>query len=81
TQLVQQAADNLCDGKLVVVHEGGYAESYVPFCGLAVLEQMSGIRTEVKDPMLDSIRLQQPRAEFELFQQQQLDKLKEKFGL
>ncbi|AXG42980.1 MULTISPECIES: class II histone deacetylase [Photorhabdus] len=81
TQLVQQAADSLCDGKLVVVHEGGYAESYVPFCGLAVLEQMSGIRTEVKDPMLDSIRLQQPRAEFELFQQQQLDKLKEKFGL
>jgi hypothetical protein len=38
TEQVQQAADRLCGGKLVMVHEGGYAESYVPFCGLAVME-------------------------------------------
>ena len=25
-------------GRLVVIHEGGYSEFYVPFCGLAVLE-------------------------------------------
>ncbi|MCS5959802.1 hypothetical protein LNP74_04060 [Klebsiella pneumoniae subsp. pneumoniae] len=31
-----------------MVHEGGYAESYVPFCGLAVMEALSGIRTEVR---------------------------------
>lgn len=33
TEQVKQAADRLCGGKLVMVHEGGYAESYVPFCG------------------------------------------------
>ncbi len=48
TEQVQQAADRLCGGKLVMVHEGGYAESYVPFCGLAVMEALSGIRTEVR---------------------------------
>lgn len=47
TGLVQQAADRLCGGKLVMVHEGGYAESYVPFCGTAVMEALSGIRTAV----------------------------------
>lgn len=47
TEQVQQAADRLCGGKLVMVHEGGYAESYVPFCGPAVMEALSGIRTEV----------------------------------
>jgi acetoin utilization deacetylase AcuC-like enzyme len=35
---------------VVCVHEGGYSEYYVPFCGLAVLEQLSGIRTGVEDP-------------------------------
>ncbi len=39
--VLQDAADRLCDGKLVMVHEGGYAESYVPFCGLAVMEQLT----------------------------------------
>jgi hypothetical protein len=61
TEQVQQAADRLCGGKLVMVHEGGYAESYVPFCGLAVMEALSGIRTEVQDPLLEFIQQQQPR--------------------
>ena len=37
TQKLMAAADNLCDGRLVMAHEGGYSPSYVPFCGLAVL--------------------------------------------
>lgn len=43
-------ADELCGGKLVACHEGGYSELYVPFCGLAVLEEMTGHRTSVEDP-------------------------------
>jgi len=39
-------------GRLVVVHEGGYAPGYTPFCGLAVLEELSGISTGVEDPFL-----------------------------
>ena len=38
-----------------MTHEGGYSPSVVPFCGLAVLEQMSGVRTEVEDPFLPLI--------------------------
>jgi acetoin utilization deacetylase AcuC-like enzyme len=39
-------------GRIVVVHEGGYAPSYAPFCALAVLEELSGVRTAVEDPFL-----------------------------
>ena len=81
TEQVQQAADRLCGGKLVMVHEGGYAESYVPFCGLAVMEALSGIRTEVQDPLLEFIQQQQPRATFAQFQRQAIDRLAQQFGL
>ena len=30
-------------------HEGGYNPVYVPFCGLAVLEEMAGVHT-LDDP-------------------------------
>ena len=31
-------------------HEGGYSQMYVPYCGLAVMEELTGIRTAVEDP-------------------------------
>lgn len=62
TAMVKDAADALCDGRLVVVHEGGYAESAVPFCGLAIIETLSGIRTEVVDPFEETFIAQQPTA-------------------
>jgi hypothetical protein len=62
-----------------MVHEGGYAESYVPFCGLAVMEQLSGIRTEVQDPLLEFIQQQQPREAFNQFQRQAIDTLAQQF--
>ncbi len=36
-----------------MVHEGGYSSAYVPFCGLAVMETLSGNRTEVIDPYIE----------------------------
>ena len=60
TQLVKDAADALCGGRLAVVHEGGYAESAVPFCGLAIIETLSGIRTAVVDPFEETFIAQQP---------------------
>ena len=60
TRLMMEAAAELCDGKLVVVHEGGYSEAYVPFCGHALLEELSGGRTDVVDPELEFFQLQQP---------------------
>ena len=81
TERVQEAADRLCGGKLVLVHEGGYAESYVPFCGLAVMEALSGVKTEVEDPLLTFIQQQQPREAFTRFQRQAIDELAQRCGL
>jgi acetoin utilization deacetylase AcuC-like enzyme len=51
------AAQSLCAGRLVATHEGGYSNAYVPFCGLALLEEFSGLRTEVADPYLEELML------------------------
>ena len=51
------AARDLCAGRLVATHEGGYSNAYVPFCGLALLEEFAGIRTEVADPYLEELML------------------------
>ena len=43
-------ADELCSGRVVVCHEGGYSTFTVPFCGLAVVEALSGREAGVEDP-------------------------------
>ncbi|MFJ2087531.1 class II histone deacetylase [Micromonospora chokoriensis] len=50
TRLLTDAADRLCHGRLVAVHEGGYDPTYTPFCALAFLEELAGITTDVTDP-------------------------------
>ena len=50
TQKLQSVANEVCDGRIVMCHEGGYNAPTVPFFGLAVLEQLSGIQTDVEDP-------------------------------
>ena len=47
---VQMAAEELCAGRLVLCHEGGYHKTSVPFLGLAVIEQMAGISSGMVDP-------------------------------
>lgn len=54
TRMLMEAADALCGGRLALSHEGGYSASYVPYCGLAVMEQLSGVRTAIEDPFLAS---------------------------
>lgn len=49
------AAEQLCGGRLVMTHEGGYSRAYAPFCGLAVMEALSGTRTGVVDPFNEYI--------------------------
>jgi len=52
TRALLGVADRHADGRLVAIHEGGYAPGYTPFCGLAVLEELSAISTGVADPFL-----------------------------
>ncbi|MEP1231256.1 MAG: class II histone deacetylase [Litorimonas sp.] len=51
TALLMKAADELCGGKLMMTHEGGYSAMTVPFCGLKVLETLSQIDSGVVDPV------------------------------
>ncbi|MDV7145470.1 class II histone deacetylase [Tropicimonas sp. TH_r6] len=60
TARTRAAADDLCDGRLVLVHEGGYSEVYVPFCGHAALEALSGAPTRAQDPLAETVAARQP---------------------
>jgi acetoin utilization deacetylase AcuC-like enzyme len=53
-KVLSEAADRLCGGKLLALHEGGYSAILVPFCGLAFVEAISGEKTEIVDPFLSS---------------------------
>ncbi len=52
TGLLQDAADEHCDGRMVAVHEGGYSSAYAPFSGLAIIEELLGETSDVEDPFL-----------------------------
>ena len=67
TARVMAAADRLCEGRLVLVHEGGYSEVYVPFCGHAVLEELSGAPVTAPDPLAATLAQRQPDARFDAF--------------
>ncbi|MGR3502747.1 class II histone deacetylase [Pseudaestuariivita sp.] len=75
THGIMGAADSLCGGKLVLVHEGGYSEVYVPFCGHATLEELSGSRVHVPDPILATYTARQPGARFDAFAKGWVDDL------
>jgi acetoin utilization deacetylase AcuC-like enzyme len=49
---LRAAAARHSRGRLVAVHEGGYSDAYVPFCGLAAIEAIcgAGTRSRVVDP-------------------------------
>ena len=67
TRQVMALAGEICGGRLVMVHEGGYSENYVPFCGHAVLEEMSGSPVRAPDPMAATFAARQPGPAFDRF--------------
>lgn len=50
--LLVEAARELCGGRLLLCHEGGYAAYYAPWCALAILEVLAGVATSHPDPSL-----------------------------
>lgn len=79
TTKIMTAARHICDGKLVLVHEGGYSEVYVPFCGHAVLEELSGSPITAADPMAETFAARQPSPRFDGFCQEILEDYKTLF--
>lgn len=60
TRQVMALAGRVCGGRLVLVHEGGYSETYVPFCGHRVIEVLSNSGIHVPDPMAEAFAARQP---------------------
>ncbi|MAQ44809.1 MAG: class II histone deacetylase [Confluentimicrobium sp.] len=75
TDRVMRLADDLCAGRVVAVHEGGYSEAHVPFCGHAVIQRMAGSRIDAPDPLGETIRLRQPGPAFNAFVSGWIDEL------
>ncbi|MDZ7826850.1 MAG: hypothetical protein U5R48_13590 [Gammaproteobacteria bacterium] len=48
------AAAALCGGRLVLVHEGGYSDFYVPMCGLATIDVLRGESSDLFDPYTET---------------------------
>ena len=51
-RLTKGIADKHAQGRMVCLHEGGYCPVYVPFCSHAIVEELSGIQTDVGDPFI-----------------------------
>ena len=52
TKVIKELANKHAGGRMVCLHEGGYCPAYVPFCSHAIIEELSGITTDVKDPFI-----------------------------
>jgi acetoin utilization deacetylase AcuC-like enzyme len=81
TRRIKAAARDLCGGKLLLVHEGGYSEVYVPFCGHAVLEELSGSAITAPDPFAPVFAARQPNAHLQAAYSAMLTDLAGHFGL
>jgi len=55
TKNLLKLAEEICDGKVVISQEGGYSETHVPFCGLAVIEELVDGKRRYLDPVKDTI--------------------------
>lgn len=50
TKMLVDAAAELCEGRIVLEHEGGYNPWSTPFAALAAIEALTGVDTGVEDP-------------------------------
>lgn len=52
TRRLADVADEICAGRLIAVQEGGYSIDHVPFCVLAIVEELAGLIPQFSsDPM------------------------------
>ncbi|MEM1076420.1 MAG: class II histone deacetylase [Pseudomonadota bacterium] len=72
---VKRAAEQLCKGRLVLSHEGGYSEVYAPFCGHATIAALAGSDKTVPDPMSEALTVRQPGPRFDAFLKGEIDYL------
>jgi acetoin utilization deacetylase AcuC-like enzyme len=66
TRATMAVAAELCGGKLAVIHEGGYSQSYAPLCGLAIIEELAGIDSGLADDLGAQARADRMRPAYEV---------------
>jgi acetoin utilization deacetylase AcuC-like enzyme len=49
TQQIMALAQRVCDGRLVMFHEGGYSAPYIPYCTAAIIEALLGLDLGIVD--------------------------------
>lgn len=81
TERMMKAAQRLCDGRLVLSHEGGYSEAYVPFCGHATIATLAGSDITAEDPLLPAFEQRQPDETFNTFLCQSIDEMAAQLSL
>ena len=81
TLKIKALAENVCDGNLVLVHEGGYSEVYVPFCGHATIEALCNSTITAPDPMARALASRQPGPRFDAFLRGEIDHMATELGL
>ncbi|PTE16963.1 class II histone deacetylase [Phaeovulum veldkampii] len=79
TRRVMQAADDLCDGRLMLAHEGGYSEVHVPFCGHAVIATLAGSHIKAPDPLAATLAARQPGPDWQAHVSAHIGRLAEFF--
>jgi len=77
-----EVAGEKCEGRIAFVHEGGYSEIYVPFCGAAVFEELLGLKGNdcIEDPFLNEVK-DWGGQELQNHQKEAVDKVVEIHGL
>ncbi|ESR25335.1 class II histone deacetylase [Lutibaculum baratangense] len=81
TRMTMDAAADLCGGRLLIVHEGGYSEAHVPFCGHAVIQTLAGSGIAAPDPLKPRLDSQQPGERFNRLQDEMIGEMAAFFGL
>jgi acetoin utilization deacetylase AcuC-like enzyme len=66
TRKTMTLADELCGGKLALIHEGGYSQSYAPLCGLAIIEELAGVDSGLADDLGGQARADRMRPAHEV---------------
>ena len=49
SELVLELAEEVCEGRLVMLQEGGYSAAYVPYCTVAAVEPLLGLDLGIID--------------------------------
>ena len=59
-QTARELASDLCNGRLLLCQEGGYAITYTGFCMYAVTEGVLGVENPMEDPLAYDATIEKP---------------------